>query len=451
MKPYMLKQREIPYNDDYNIIVVGGGPSGCAAAIAAARAGSKTLLIEATGSLGGMGTSGLVPAWCPFSDGEKLIFGGIAKQIMEELKTNMPHVPKEQLDWVPIDAERLKVIYDDEVSLSGADVLFHTALSAVETDGGRVTEIVVTNKAGLSAYKAVVFIDCTGDGDLAVWAGAEHEQGDDTGTLQPATHCFVLSNIDSYAYQFSPELHPDNPDSPIYDIVRSGMYPMIDDVHLCSNFVGPDTVGFNAGHLYGVDGTKPESVSQALMKGRKLARAIRDGLAEFCPAVFGNAFLVQTGALLGVRETRRITGEYRLTVSDYMEKRSFDDEICRNAYYLDVHTPKEESEAVAQGEADYTDFTSRIVKYKPGESHGVPYRCLIPKRLSNVLVAGRAISADREVNGSLRIMPVCLALGEAAGTAANMAVQEQGDVRGIDVSMLRQKLRRAGAWLPKLE
>ena len=451
MGAYQLKAREIPYEDKYEVIVAGGGPAGCTAAIAAAREGKKTLLIEATGCLGGMGTSGLVPAWCPFSDKENIVYAGLAVKIMEKVKATMPHVPKSLVDWVPIDPEMLKTVYDDMVTESGADVLFNTVLSAAETDDrGNVTAILVSNKDGLSAYSADIYIDCTGDGDLAVWAGASYEKGDpDTGDLQPASHCFVISNVDSYAYQYGVRLHGANPESPVHKIAASDKYPLVHDFHMCNNFVGPGTVGFNAGHVFNVDNTNPRTLSQDLMTGRKLARQLRDGLAEYFPEAFANSYLSQTGALMGIRETRRIVCDYKITREDFIERKCFEDEICRNCYYIDVHNTKKDADNVKSGNMAVREmFEKHAVHYGKGESHGVPYRALTPIGLNNVLIAGRSISSDRIVNGSLRVMPVCLAMGEAAGMAAAMASDAGKDVRKVDVQALRAKLRDMGAYLP---
>lgn len=359
-KTYVIQSKTIPLDDSWDVIVVGGGPSGCTAAAAAAREGARTLLIEGTGSLGGMGTLGLVPAWCPFSDKEKIIYRGMAMKVFEALKEMMPHVKKDEMDWVPIDAEKLKRVYDELVEDAGATVLFHTTLASVETDGnGNVGTILVTNKGGLQALAAKVFVDCTGDADVAAWAGAEYFKGDDAqGELMPATHCFTLGNVDEYAYRNGPNLHGENENSPIYEIVRSGKYPLIPDYHLCNNLTAPKTVGFNAGHLWNVDNTDPYSVSAALIRGRKMAAAYRDALAEYQPAAFGNAYVSNTGALIGIRETRRIQGEYVLTVQDYVERRTFGDEICRNSYFIDIH----------RTEAEEKDETNRpVVKhYGPG-------------------------------------------------------------------------------------
>ncbi|WP_342439576.1 FAD-dependent oxidoreductase [Paenibacillus sp. FSL L8-0436] len=446
MKTYRMRSNEVPLQDNWDVIVVGGGPAGCTAAAAAAREGARTLLIEATGSLGGMGTSGLVPAWCPFSDMETIIYRGLAMKVFEALKAQMPHVDKDAMDWVPIEPEKLKVIYDELVQEAGVTVLFQTLLGSVETgEDGRVEALITASKNGLQAMQAKVYIDCTGDADVAAWAGAEYLKGDtETGDLMPATHCFNLGNVDEYAYLNGPLLHGNNKTSPIYDILRSGKYPLIPDSHICNNMIAPRTVGFNAGHLWEVDNTDAFSVSAALMQGRKLAAVYRDALAEFMPASFGSSFVASTGSLMGVRETRRITGDYVLSVDDYVNRRSFADEICRNSYFIDIHgTEKEEKQAGGKQEV--------IKRYGPGESHGIPYRCLTPRTLRNVLVAGRSISCVREVQGSVRVMPVCLTMGEAAGIAAALAVKlPDNDVHAVDIPTLRRRLQEEGAYLPEI-
>ncbi|HEY3377593.1 MAG TPA: FAD-dependent oxidoreductase [Armatimonadota bacterium] len=441
MATYTLTERTLPCDDTWEVIVVGGGPAGCAAATAAAREGAKTLLLEATGCLGGMGTSGLVPAWTPFSDQQRIIYGGLAERVFTECKAGMPHVEPRALDWVPLDPERLKRIYDVMVTDACAAVLFNTALVAVDTDGaGAVAAIITQNKAGLTAYRAKVYIDCTGDADLATFAGAAFKQGDEqTGELQPATHCFMLSNVDEYGYRQRKD--------PIPAILASGKYPLIRDGHWCNNLVGPGTVGFNAGHLWDVDNTDPHSVSRALMQGRELAAQFRDALAEFAPQAFANAYLVATGALMGIRETRRVLGDYYLTAEDFFARRHFHDEVCRNAYPVDIHTTKAES---ATAHTQDWNPLQRFENYGPGESHGIPYRCLTPAGLRNVLVAGRAISCDHVVQASVRVMPVCLVLGEAAGIAAAHATGlPTHDVHTMDTAHVRARMNAEGAYLPE--
>ena len=433
---------EIALDDSWDVIVVGGGPAGCTAAAAAAREGAKTLLVEASGCLGGMGTAGLVPAWCPFSDQQKIIYRGLAEKVFTRSKQGTFGVKPEALEWVPIDPENLKQVYDDLMAEYGVTMLFHTLIVGLEKAApDRVDYLLAANKAGLSALRARIYVDGSGDGDLAAWAGAEVLKGDEEGDLQPTTHCFILGNVDMAEYR-KLWLHGANPASPIHDIVRSGKYPLIPDTHLCNNPVGPDAIGFNAGHIWHVDNTDPRSVSRALPQGRKMASAFRTAFAETCPAAFGQAYLAQTAPLLGVRETRRILGDYTLVAEDYLAARSFPDEIGRSSYYIDVHHKEKNKKDPTK------ELSHKYPRLEAGQSFGIHYRCLTPKGLRNVLVAGRSISADRAVNGSVRVMPVCLVTGEAAGLAAALAAKDSaGDVHRVDVDRLRARLREEGAYL----
>jgi hypothetical protein len=355
---------------------------------------------------------------------------------MESVQSYMPHVTPGTKGG-PIDAEALKGIYDDLVEASGATVLFNTLLFDAETDEqGVVKAIICCNKSGLVAFQAKVYVDCTGDADLVAWAGGAFTVGDEQGETQPATLCFTLTNVDLAAYRsmakharlISPETK----------------YPLIVDDHSPSAVVGPNAVGFNAGHLYDVDGTKPESVSRALMRGRKLARQIRDQLVERYPDVFGNAHLTQTASQLGVREGRRIKGDYILTVDDYLSRCFFTDDIGRNCYNFDSHETKHELDLIQRGMMGSHEPEEKV--YAPGESHGIPYRCLLPEKLINVLVAGRSISAERRVLGSVRVMANCFSLGEAAGMAAAFAASmESRNVHQVDVPLLRKRLLEEGA------
>lgn len=425
-----LKNTKIAVDNQWDVIVVGGGPAGCTAAISAAREGAKTLLIEAMGQLGGMGTAGMVPAWCPFSDGEKIIYRGLAEKIFKASKMGVPHERSSKLDWVNINPEHLMKVYDKAVADSGAQVLFFSRVAAVEMAADdTVDAIIVANKSGLVAFKAKVFIDATGDGDLAAWAGASFKRGDDSGQVQSSTLCFSLANVDTYHYNTGPSLHTSNPKSPVYQAIASGKYPLIDK-HLCSNLVGPDVVQFNAGHLVNVDSTDPWATARAMVTGREIAEQYLEALKEFQPKTFGGAFLVKTASLLGVRDSRRIEGDYIFTVKDWEARKTFEDEIGRNCYYIDVHKPGHKE-----------------TRYKKGESHGIPYRCLTPKGLKNVLTAGRCISTDEEAFGSLRVMPPCLVTGEAAGMAAVHAMkQSKSDVHKIDINLLRKRLKEEGQY-----
>lgn len=438
MKNYTLPQKQIPYNDTYDVIVCGGGPAGCAAAIASARTGAKTLLIEATYALGGMSTLGMVPTWCPFSDKEKIIYRGIAEEIFVAAKKAVPHVPAERLDWVAIEPEALKRIYDETVTGAGADVLFGTFIADTDTQNGSVRAVIAANKNGLVAYSAKVFIDCTGDADIAYRAGAQCIYGDGNGGAQAATHCFELGGVNDTAYLTGVNMHNANPESPIYTILNSGEFPEITESHMCQSLIKPHTVGFNAGHLWQVDSTNAESVSDAMIKGRRMINAYCEALRKYYPEAFADAYVAESAALMGIRESRRVVGDYILTKEDYIARRSFDDEIGRNSYYLDIHMTPEEKARTAH----------HSLRYGKGESHGIPYRCLTPKGLSNLLVAGRCISTDRAVQGSTRVMPVCLVTGQAAGTAAALgcAASDTPDLHTLDTAKLREVLAADGAY-----
>ncbi len=437
---------QLPVRSGYDVIVLGGGPAGVTAAAASAREGARTLLIEQTGCLGGMATNGLVSVFAPYADGRRLVYAGLAERILEETKKALPHIHPEDTRWVAADPEHLKVVMDDLVMDSGAEILFFSTFCGVHMRDERQAEgILIANKDGLSLYTARLFVDCTGDADLAAWAGADFHKGDAGGDLQPATLCFTLANVDTYAYLNSPKLHPMYKDSPIYDIVASGKYPLIPDTHLCNQLGGPGIVGFNAGHLWEVDGTDAVSLSQAMPKGRKLVRELVRALKENVPDSFANAHLMATGALMGTRESRRIAGDYCLTKEDYAQRQSFPDEIGRSCYYIDIHLTREEA---AQGNSAFRiEPEGKYGRYAEGESHGIPYRCLLPAALDNVLVAGKTISADRAMQGAIRVMPACFVMGEAAGIAAAMAARGEGMTRKVDIRALRERIRAYGGYI----
>ncbi len=425
--PQKVQKLGVQVSDNWDVIVVGGGPAGCAAATAAAREGARTLLIEGTGALGGMGTSGLLNAWCPFTDKEKIIYKGIAEQVFLESKKGTPHIKGN--DWVPINSEHLKVVYDDLVSSQGVSVLFFSTMATVEMKNKNVVEaVIVANKSGLTAYKAKLFIDCTGDGDLAARAGAGFEMGDNTGAVQDGTLCFTISNINKQAYDRVGTLQSSKKGGAIFKMLDSGRYNLIKDTHINDKYPGPNFLAFNAGHV-SVNSLDPASLSSAMMTGRKIARQFHEGLTEFEPGIFNNSYLAGTGALMGVRESRRIKCDYTFSLEDWLARREFEDGIGRNNYYIDVHK---------KGSTQYP-------RYGKGESHGIPYRSLAPVGLKNVLVAGRCISTDHYAHGSLRVMPPCLVTGEAAGVAAGQIYSSKSpDIHNVDIKQLRARLVEVG-------
>lgn len=444
-KEYRLQNPVIGLNEEYDVIVCGGGPAGCTAAVAAAREGAKTLLLEASGMLGGMATLGMVNAWTPVHDGIRVVHGGLAKKIIEENRATMPHLSPDKWNWVTINYEPLKVQLDKLVTESGAEVLFHSSICGVEMKDERNIDVVlVANKAGLTAYRAKVFIDCTGDADLYAWAGKEYHKGDEQGRLQPGTMCFAVSGIDPVSYKTMNDPYWDGKSEKksalLRKIMADGKYDIPDD-HWVVHPMAPGVYTFNAGHVYGVDATDPVSRTQACIKGRQVAWELKNAYTEYAPC-FKDSVMMQTGATVGVRESRRIIGDYTFTMDDYFNRASFPDEILRGIYPIDVH--EEEVGMVRNTLLEYEH-------YGKGESYGLPYRCLCPRDLDNVLVAGRTISSDRISNGSLRIMPCCMNAGEAAGIAAKLSCDmENINIHKVDTQILRKRLIEEGAYLPKL-
>ena len=426
--PYELK-RTIGLSKEFDVVVTGGGPAGCTAAAAAARGGARTLLIEQTGALGGMGTSGLVPAWCPFSDGEKMIYRGLAERVFRSARSSDSFYPAENIDWVPIEAEKLKRVYDRLVTEYGVTVLFFTTVCSVEKDSsGGIDSIIAANRAGLTAYRAKVFIDATGDGDVAAMAGASFELGDSSGELQRSTLCFSVEGVNTFNFQYSDWRGRD------CAFAKTPFRHESFSKHFCVNITSPVSVGFNAGHMSGFRADGVEELSRGMMCGRAMAADTLEDIARHAPEVFGSAHIGSTASLMGIREGRRFRSRHMLTYSDYCARRSFADEIGRNSYYIDIHGADAE-----------TMRKVRETSYGKGESHGIPYGSLVPEGFCNLLLSGRCVSADRLVYGSIRVMPPCLVTGEASGVAAAIAVRNSESASEIDTNLLRSELKENGA------
>lgn len=434
-----VPSQQLPVSYSPDVVVVGGGPTGIAAAIAAANNGADTLLIEQRGYLGGMGTAALVPAFCPYTDGEKPVIRGIGLDLLERVKqaagADFLGRYQERLDWVPIDVETLKRVYDDAVLESGAKLLFHTFADQVLLDGDRIQGLVISNKTGRSVVQAKLYIDATGDADLAALAGVPFQVGDEQGELQPGTMCYVVTGADKSRFdQFLKETGQGGQlEKTIVEAQQNGDLP--DGRKRISGiaWISDSVAGFNFGHIFGIDGSKAEDLTRAAVEGRRLIETQVRFLRKYVPG-FENVHLVHSGDQIGIRETRRIAGDYTLVVDDFLSMRTFEDDIARNSYFIDIHLANASS--------------TMTIKHLPkGQSHGVPYRCMLPQGKSNLIVAGRSVSSDRPVQGSLRVMPNCFAMGQAAGTAAAMVSETGGGFRDVPIRELQSKLVEQGAWL----
>lgn len=420
-----------------DVLIAGAGPAGCSAAIACARTGARPLLVEMTGTTGGMGTGGLIPSFAPFSDGVRIIHRGIALEMLSRM-TGISTRNEAALPWTPINPERLARVYDDLLTGAGVHPLHFATVCEVEKNtAGAIGRVTIATKAGLIRVSPRVVIDCTGDGDVAAQAGAEWVQGDADGVTMPASLCFRLGGVRNDRRNVLPpdgQLGRQLQDNPKYDLIQTP--------HLIGIVHEAGVVAFNAGHIWEADSNSPERISECMRLGRRMAEQYRDGLAELCPEVYGNAVVLSTAPLLGVRETRRITGEYVLTVADYFARRTFADQIACNHYGIDIHHSKQEA-----NDRKMESVMDRYEQFKQGETHGIPYRSLVVKGISNLLMAGRCISCERPVQASLRVMPVCLSTGQAAGTAAALAADAHTSCRDIDTDRLRAILREQGVYL----
>ncbi len=439
-------QRDIPIRHEVDVFVGGGGPSGIAASLAAARTGRSVFLAEGHSCFGGMGTAGLVPSFAQFSDGVNFLAAGIGKEIYEKAKTEGALEPDEPTGFIVVNSEVLKRIYDDLVVESGMSFSFLTQVIGVEAGDGHVSAAICSGKSGLFGVRAKMFVDCTGDGDLAVWAGAPSEQGDEEGNLQPGTLCSIWADIDWDAVETSGLSRGGtrkNERSRLEDAFKDKVFTH-EDLHLPGmNRLGATSGAGNIGHTYGVDGTDERSVTKALIWGRKSLLEYEKYYKDYLKG-YEKMTLTATGTVLGIRETRRIIGDYVLNVEDFRKRAVFDDEIGRYCYPVDIHPHKPDKEAYAKFEKEFRED----LRYEDGESYGIPYRILTPKTLNNVLVAGRCVSSDRYIQGSIRVIPACFITGQAAGTAAALAVANNTDTRGVQVAELQSCLKEAGAFLP---
>ena len=429
-------RRRIPVRHTVDVFVAGGGPAGVAAAVAAARQGARVFLTERNSCLGGMGTAGMLPVFMTFTDGVHMLAGGVGADVLQRLTASGGTGTDSGLT---IRAEVLKRVYDDLLLDAGVPFLFQTNLIAVECQAGQVSAAILAGKSGLFAVHAKLFLDCTGDGDLAAWAGATFEKGDEHGNLMAGTLCSLWTDID---WSAAARHGRPSDESRLEDAFRDHVFS-VQDRHLPGMFrVGQHTGGGNLGHCFGLDGTDEGSVTRALVAARKSLLEYQRYYQKYLPG-FEQMELVATASQLGVRESRRIMGEYVLNLEDFKSRATFSDEIGRYSYAVDIHAAKPDM-------ASYQRYAKEFheLRYGKGESYGIPYRSLVPQKLRNVLVAGRCISTDRYLQSSIRVMPGCFITGQAIGVAAALAAKQDCDARRVPVVELQRRLKAMGAYLP---
>ena len=452
-------ERSIPVDRTYDVVVCGGGPSGCAAAMAARREGLTVLLVEGQGQLGGMATSGMVSQWLGGRNQKgEWVVGGLFRSIAEEATSQgyavLPKLdpaakyhPYGWFNWfihgVPLDPYGVARFLDKKMGAFGVDTLLLTQAVDVLTDGDRITHVVTFNKSGLTAFSARVVIDATGDADIAARSGCKYVKGrEEDGLMTPATLEFHVSHVDREKLtRYIEEQRDPKLRNKIKELRQQGVWTFPYDIFICTQLTHPDTFYVNTIRLVGVDGTDGRSVTEGMMRGREEIEKLVSVLREHVPG-FEHVQLKAVAPLLGIRETRRIVADAMMTVHDLSQGKEFPDTIGFSMYGWDLPDPKKPS---VQPFA--SDDASQGYRYtvKKGLSTPLPYGMMVPRPIRNLICPGRAVCVERQVLGPVRVMAPCMAMGEASGIAARQVVSAGVAFSQVDTRQLRQRLREFGA------
>lgn len=454
------KARDTPIIDEVDVLVAGAGPAGIGASIAAARMGARTLLIERYGFVGGNLTQAMVNPMFTFHDRSgRQVIRGVAGGLVDRLvamHSSPGHVRDLTFDnasMTPFDPEGMKVILFDMLEEAGVELLLHSVLSDIVVDGSRVTAVIVENKSGRQAITARCVIDCTADADIVSRASSPFIKGRESdGAMQPVTLFYRVGGVDNAGLRgwmkANRQALKDSPadeeiDSAkniallglkdaIQQAIAKGEYPSEAAPRiLLYQLSREDQFALNVTRLQGIDGTNVRDLTKAEILTRRQARDIHKFLVKYVGG-FENSYILDTGVQVGVRETRHIVGDYALTEQDVLQGASFEDGIACGTFAIDIHPPEgKEQVFTGSGKAVYE----------------IPYRCLLPQGLDNVLVAGRSISATHSAFGSARVMATCMAIGEGAGVAAALMVKDNATSRSIDPKKIRQQLINQGQYL----
>lgn len=423
-------RKEIPATETFDVLVCGAGMAGVAAAASAARSGLKTGLVEYFGKPGGIPVSGGLGIVSGFAREREPAVAGIAEEIRQKMiaRGGLKDTRDLHHAWDP---EILSELLLEMISESNVQTYFYTQLIDAEKEQMMAKRAIVASKSGIEALSAKIFVDATGDGDLACQLGCPFEKGRSSdGLMQSATLVIKIGGIPRGQF-----FHGAASFKKMW-LSKARLTPGKDLTMMPLPYPGPYiSIIINTVHIGRFDGTRKEELTRARLEGMRQADEI---LSFFKSEVPGceHAYLDDTAAQIGVRETRHIIGDYILSDDDVFSGSSFDDEIARCGYALDIHQPFFDAP-----DPQYEKLHTRKIE----ESFGIPYRCLTPKTINNLYVVGRCISASHAANGPSRINATCTALGQAAGVAARFAIEAGNNTRKVDYQALRSALTAQGA------
>lgn len=415
-------------NQDYDVIIAGGGLSGIATAIASAREGAKVLIIERYGFLGGMATAGLVNPFMPYAvwkahweyDWTEKVNQGIFREILSELH-DLDGLHKNNQTF---NEEILKLVLDRLMKKYSIDVLLHSFVSKVDRKESKIEAITVVNKSGHLVYKAKYFVDSTGDADLSYLAGCEYKIGRDSDNkCQPMTLCFRLGNVDTEKYNRQENRGMVN--GKYKEMREKGLMKNPREDVLTFEHVMEGVVHFNSTRIINKSAVNAEDLTNAEAEAREQVYELYMFMKNNVPG-FENSKLLMSATQIGVRESRRIVGEYTITEEDLISTKKFEDSIARGTYPVDIHNPS---------------GTGTVLKDIPyGDYYTIPYKALIPKGVDNLIVTGRPISSTHEAHSAYRIMPICTSIGEGAGTATAIAVKKNIGYKEVNAKEIHEIL-----------
>jgi len=452
--------RQLEVIAEVDVCVIGGGPGGLPAAVAAARAGARTMLVERYGFLGGMATAGLIGPILSHRAHESTqpILGGIPQEICRRLHECGGAPPWEEAlqQWgVPFDPEVLKLVADEIVCEAGPDLLLHTWFAGTLVEDGRIAAAVVESKSGRQAIRAKMFVDATGDADVAFRAGAPTRQGRDAdGAVESMGSMFRVGGIRT-------------PNAEEAQAAAAALQAAIESGELCmynpgiggrSSTLRLSEVTPNVTRFAG-DPTSARDLTTGELRLRRDTRRIVDFYRKHVPG-YEECFLSVTPAQIGIRESRQIVGSYALTAADILTGRIHEDAIALGSWWIDIHCPLgrvQHHTHVCRADCPSPDPCPMLEQHRDrllanlyppaGGAYGIPYRSLVAQRVSNLLVSGRCISATHEGMGGARVMGTCMAIGQAAGTAAAIAAEKGLPAAEVNVATLQAALRADGAVL----